>query len=90
LPGSILYERLMEPATLGRKLVTKVYVSRVPKKTMPEFHDEDEERRFWAKADSKYWTFVNLKPSAKADRQHAEACATLGKIAVAHEAEERE
>jgi CopG antitoxin of type II toxin-antitoxin system len=44
---------------------------------LPEFHDEDEERRFWAKADStkyinwssaKQWTFVNLKLSAKADR----------------------
>jgi hypothetical protein len=49
----------------------------VPKKTLPEFHGEDEERRFWAKADStkyvnwssaKQWTFVNLKLSAKADR----------------------
>lgn len=44
------------------------------KKTLPEFHGEDEERKFWAKADStKYldWAsakrqkLVNLKPSLK-------------------------
>ena len=44
------------------------------KKTLPEFRSEDEERKFWAKADStKYldWTsakrqkLVNLKPSLR-------------------------
>ena len=48
--------------------------SQKPKKTIPEFGNEDEERRFWAKADTTDYfdwehatqpTFPNLKPSTE-------------------------